>query len=579
MGPLEDSPGNSPPDAAECVSVPSAEDRRATDATLAELAVLRCHLRGEDATAAEATVDAARSALDRPTGLDVITIACKLSDFERSILLLTAGPDLVGAVGVELAERTGVPHLTFGAALAVLPDPHWSATAPTSGLRRWLLLALEDPTHLTTSRLLVDECILHRLAGLDVLDERLLGLSKVVEPPAALPAAWSAAAGHLAKAWRSAPVRLTGVGHRDAAGVSAHAARHSGRVLRELIGADLPVDPEDLRRTARVATREVWWGDTAFWIDLDVLSDEASARVQRAFSGTPMTAFSGGSAPAFDVPRPAHTEWAGLLAARSRPHRGRVLSWDDLVLPEAQLAQLRALGAAVRQRGRVLDDWGFAQRHQRGLGTSTLFVGPSGTGKTFAAEVLACALGRALVQIDLSQVVSKYIGETEKHLARCFDDAEQDGSVLFFDEADALFGKRTAVKDSHDRYANIEVSYLLQRLEAYSGLAILASNARGALDTAFLRRLTSIVVFPHPDAGARLKLWRHAFPAGMPCGDLDLERLARIDASGATIMAAALAAAYLAADAGEAVATGHVLRAINWELSKAGRAAAIARER
>ncbi|WP_282004266.1 ATP-binding protein [Propioniciclava sinopodophylli] len=543
-----------------------------TQATLAELAVLRCHVRDQRPDAAAAELAAARAGLDAPTGLDTITTGCGLSDFERSVLLLAAGPDLVGAVAQELEQRTGVPYLTFGSALALLPDAHWSATAPPSGLRRWLLLEPEDPSRLLTSRLVVDERILHLLAGLDVPDERVVLVSHVLEPPGTLPGAWEQAADRLAVAWASGPVRLTGAGPRDAAAVAARAAQRSGRPLRELAGADLSSYPDDVGRFARAAAREVRLGTTAFWVDLTALPDEAAARVQRAFAGVPMVTFMGGSALPFQVPRPAHAEWAALLAARA-PASEDPLTWSDLVLPESQLAQLRGLVAAVRQRGRVLDEWGFARRRHRGLGTSALFVGPSGTGKTFAAEVVAAELERELVQIDLSQVVSKYIGETEKQLARLFDEAEQNGSVLFFDEADALFGKRTEVKDSHDRYANIEVSYLLQRLERFSGLAILASNARAALDTAFLRRLTSVVVFPHPDADARLALWQRAFPDAMPRGDLDLPALSRVDATGATIMAAALAGAYLAADAGEPVGTGHVMRALDWELAKSGRPA------
>ncbi len=175
-------------------------------------------------------------------------------------------------------------------------------------------------------------------------------------------------------------------------------------------------------------------------------------------------------------------------------------TWDELVLPEPQLAALRQIAAQVRRRGRVYDDWGFARRNPRGLGVAALFCGGSGTGKTMAAEVLACELDLDLYRIDLSSVVSKYIGETEKNLRRVFDAAEDSGAILLFDEADALFGKRSDVKDSHDRYANIEVSYLLQRMEAYRGLAILTTNLKSALDPSFQRRLRFIVHFPFPDA-------------------------------------------------------------------------------
>ena len=170
----------------------------------------------------------------------------------------------------------------------------------------------------------------------------------------------------------------------------------------------------------------------------------------------------------------------------------------------------------------VYGDWGFAGKSTRGLGISALFSGASGTGKTMAAEVLANELALDLYRIDLSAVVSKYIGETEKNLRRLFDAAEETGAILLFDEADALFGKRSEVKDSHDRYANIEVSYLLQRMESYRGLAILTTNFRAALDPAFLRRIRFIVNFPFPDAGQRAEIWRGVFPSQTPVDGIEL---------------------------------------------------------
>jgi SpoVK/Ycf46/Vps4 family AAA+-type ATPase len=247
--------------------------------------------------------------------------------------------------------------------------------------------------------------------------------------------------------------------------------------------------------------------------------------------------------------------------------------WDDLVLPGPVLAQLRALAAAVRHRTTVLDDWGFAARTSRGLGSTALFAGPSGTGKTMAAEVIAGDLDLDLVHVDLSQVVSKWVGETEKHLRRVFDAAEDGGSVLLFDEADALFGKRSPVRDSHDRYANLEVGYLLQRMESFHGLAILTTNTRSALDPAFTRRLRSIITFPYPDPGLREAMWRSAFPAATPVAGLDRARLAAVDVPGGGIAAIALTAAYLGAGEGGEVTEDHVRTAARWELAKSGRAA------
>ena len=249
-----------------------------------------------------------------------------------------------------------------------------------------------------------------------------------------------------------------------------------------------------------------------------------------------------------------------------------VATWDDLVLPQAQVGVLRQVAAHVRGRTIVHQTWGFATRGPRGLGIAALFAGASGTGKTMAAEVLANELRLDLYRIDLSQVVSKYIGETEKNLRRIFDTAEDSGAILLFDEADALFGKRSEVRDSHDRYANIEVSYLLQRMEAYHGLAILTTNMKDALDQSFLRRLRFVVQFPFPNAAARAQIWNRAFPAKAPTRDLDVDRLARLQIPGGNIRNIALNAAFLAAgEAKPAITMSHVLHAARAEYAKLDR--------
>jgi AAA+ superfamily predicted ATPase len=242
--------------------------------------------------------------------------------------------------------------------------------------------------------------------------------------------------------------------------------------------------------------------------------------------------------------------------------------WDDLILPEAQKATLKQIGAHVRNRIKVHQDWGFAARDARGLGISALFAGESGTGKTMAAEVLAHELKLDLYRIDLSAVVSKYIGETEKNLRRVFDAAEDSGAILLFDEADALFGKRSEVKDSHDRYANIEVSYLLQRMESYRGLAILTTNLKTALDAAFQRRLRFVVQFPFPDQDLREAIWSRAFPSRTPLARIDNGKLARLSVTGGTIRNIALNAAFHAAEREEQVSMAHLLHAAHFEASK-----------
>lgn len=245
--------------------------------------------------------------------------------------------------------------------------------------------------------------------------------------------------------------------------------------------------------------------------------------------------------------------------------------WQDLILPESSMEMLRAMAAHVRQQAKVLEGWGFSARSARGLGITALFSGPSGTGKTLGAEILANELELDLYRIDLSQVVSKYIGETEKNLRGVFDAAETSGAALLFDEADALFGKRSEVKDSHDRYANIEVSYLLQRMEAYRGLAILTTNLRGALDAAFLRRIRYIVNFPFPDAALRRCIWERIFPDQVPRSGLDIDKLARLHLPGGNIRNVALNAAFLAAEDGGSVEMRHLLRAARTECAKLDR--------
>ena len=252
------------------------------------------------------------------------------------------------------------------------------------------------------------------------------------------------------------------------------------------------------------------------------------------------------------------------LAQRIRP----IATWDDLVLPDAQTATLHEIALQVRQRATVYGRWGFGERSNRGLGISAIFAGASGTGKTMAAEVLANELDLDLYKIDLSQVVSKYIGETEKNLRRVFDAAEEGGAILLFDEADAIFGKRSEVKDSHDRYANIEVSYLLQRMEAYSGLAILTTNMKSALDTAFLRRIRFVVSFPFPDVAQRAAIWRRIFPSATPTQALAPEKLARLNVAGGNIRNIALAAAFFAAEDASPVTMRHILRAAHGEYTK-----------
>lgn len=279
---------------------------------------------------------------------------------------------------------------------------------------------------------------------------------------------------------------------------------------------------------------------------------------------------------------------SGSLVATARDHAARALEglaqpivpqadWDDLILPEAQMAQLRQLAAFQTHRDTVLSRWGFRDKSARGLGLAALFSGPSGTGKTMAAELVAAALGQndghaALFRVDLSAIVSKYIGETEKNISRIFDAAENSGAVLLFDEGEALFGKRTTdVKDSLDRHANTETAHLLQRLEAYTGCAIVTTNLKTTVDEAFLRRFRVVIDFPFPDAAQRERIWRVIFPAGTPVEDLDHAALARLAVTGGFIRSIALSAAFLAAADGRAVSMTHMARAARAEIGKLGK--------
>jgi hypothetical protein len=244
--------------------------------------------------------------------------------------------------------------------------------------------------------------------------------------------------------------------------------------------------------------------------------------------------------------------------------------WSDLVLPSEKIHQLRHIAGWLKFRRTVHRDWGFGEKLSRGKGLIVLFTGPSGTGKTMAAEVLARELALELFQIDLSNVVSKYIGETERNLSGIFRDAERSQAVLFFDEADALFGKRTEVKDAHDRYANIEVNYLLQRVEQYEGIVVLATNLQTNLDDAFLRRIQQIVEFPFPDEVMRERIWRNHLPADAPrADDIDLAFLARqFKLAGGSIKNIVLNAAFQAAERNAPISMQHLVLAIASELQK-----------
>ncbi|MFD5970236.1 ATP-binding protein [Streptomyces sp. NPDC060311] len=288
-----------------------------------------------------------------------------------------------------------------------------------------------------------------------------------------------------------------------------------------------------------------------------------TARALAAFDGTPVTAD--------HVRLAARRQSASGLESHARRIRPAV-DWRDLVLPDKPLVQLRELALRARHRDRVLGDWRLSAGGGRGRGVLGLFAGESGTGKTLSAEVVAADLGLDLYVVQLSSVVDKYVGETEKNLERIFTEADRTDAVLLFDEADAVFGKRSEVKDAHDKYANMESAYLLQRLESFDGIALLTTNLRANIDEAFTRRLDLVVDFPFPDAEQRLALWRHGL-SRVPCSDgIDAEPLAReFELAGGSIRSAVVTAAYLAAGRDDTVTADDLLEGARREYRKAGR--------
>jgi hypothetical protein len=594
-------------------------------------------------------IDKAAAALPAPAALDHLCDAFSLSPFERDLLLLCAGVELDGNFHSLCASAHGDArrnYATFSLALAVLPEAHWNALTPTAPLRRWRLIeTAHGGESLLQTQLRIDERVLHYLAGVSYLDERLRGLITPFTSGRRLPPSQQRLAERIAEFWvgrnDSTSVHVALLCGDDQAGkrnVAAYACSLLGLRLHVMGASDVPQSVAEREALTRLWEREALLLGSALLLEGEPETTPAMSSLIEAMHGLLLVSVQDSlrlqnrASFRIDVPKPSVAEqqalWLDALgpaaeqvngelerlvsqfslgvegihnaseqarkdmaldgdavvngsslwdACRSlaRPRLGdlaqRIVpaaSWNDLVLPELQRRALADIAAHVRQRGKVYETWGFATKGERGLGISALFAGASGTGKTMAAEVLANDLRLDLYRIDLSQIVSKYIGETEKNLRRVFAAAEEGGAILLFDEADALFGKRSEVKDSHDRYANIEVSYLLQRMEAYRGLAILTTNLKSAVDTAFLRRLRFIIQFPFPDAAHRAEIWRRIFPAATPTSHIDCSRLARLSIPGGNIHNIALHAAFLAADANESVTMTHLLRAARTEYTK-----------
>ena len=528
---------------------------------------------------------AAQAPLEPPAAIDWLSELFGLSSFERDILLLCAGVEMDSQLAALCSEAQGQAqraYATFGLAMAILPEPHWSALTPTRPLRRFRLVQMQVGQGVTSAPLRIDERILHLLAGINILDSRLEGLLRPSPTPDWIADEHKVVAAQVVRVLETHRGQLPlfhfcGDDSQGQEDVATLVAQQAGRQLFTLCLEDLPAPGSDLDQLEILWRREALLLSGALLIQCG--SGTSNVSIRHLAERLPGLLFLASREPIrldraclrLDVNKPQPAEqkalWkkalgpagtgangaldmlsehfrlsakticsTGSLVKRengavrqqelwdvcrslSRPRLAdlaqRIIpsaSWEDLVLPDPQKQTLHQIASQVRHRMKVYETWGFAAKSNRGLGVSTLFTGESGTGKTMAAEVLSGELELDLYRIDLSSVVSKYIGETEKNLKQVFDAAEEGGVILLFDEADALFGKRSDVKDSHDRYANIEVSYLLQRMEAYQGLAILTTNLKSSMDRAFQRRLRFTVNFPFPDAAQREAIWNGIFP-------------------------------------------------------------------
>jgi hypothetical protein len=563
-----------------------------------------------------------------------------LSAFECDLLCLGVATELdprLGRVLAYLADDTRAtqPTMAIAASLFGWKD---GVSARMPGLLRWRLAqpVNGEPAWRSATSWLVDEAVVLSVRAERWVDPALDRVAKVIEPEdaARLPCLYPGVLAemlneHLRIRDRLADFALTGQEGSGRETLAAHFAAALGHSLLSVKTSNLPNTTapgtvlDGLVRAARLAhaTGSVpYWRDAetvtvADWMEVQVLAPMSLRGVQRdpapathRFTLPPLSVarrlqlwahYSDAEPPSIvwtqrltpaevklvsDGHGAANEDPPPALALRRAVTTHRELlqqlpcpyTWDDLVLPAELRRILEDFEAQVRLRWTVYEEWGFARLTHLGQGISALFGGPSGTGKTMAAQVLARSLGLALYRVDLAGVVNKYIGETEKRLRDVFDVCEGAGSLLFFDEADALFGNRTQVKDSHDRFANIEIDYLLQRIEQFEGVAILATNRKNDMDTAFLRRLRFVVEFLNPGKAERLALWQKALPGCSPSGerilgDVDLHMLAdELDINGAQIKSIALNAAFLAKDAGAKIGIEQIELAAQREYAKQG---------
>ena len=506
----------------------------------------------------------------------------RLTDYERECLTLSAARELLPG---RLSE------LTVGVSVGRLPGAALSSWLPAAPLRQYRLLELSESGPFMARTIRMPESVLHYLLGQGMIDADLP--VREVSAPRSVgtwtgPITRSAASTGAAEAWIAGRnLRVFRVHSSEIEDPADFVARWTREAL--LYGAGLVLEGDASRIAPLARFPLVIVGPATIdypAIDTTPVPQAGRQReeIWRESLGDRAAAMNGQLsqlARQFRLDESqirlaslAEDPWdkARELARRDLDGVAKRIEtesrWEDLILPPETEKLLKEIVAQTRHRYRVYDQWGMAARSRRGLGIGALFHGPSGTGKTLAAEVMANELKVDLYHVDLSQMVSKYIGETEKNLEKVFTAAESAGALLLFDEADALFGKRSEVKDAHDRYANIEVGYLLQRIEAYDGLVVLTTNLKGSLDAAFLRRFRFVVPFPFPDADDRRRLWEAAFPESAPTEDIDPARLARITLTGGSIRNIALASAFLAAQEEGPINSERILRAARRELSK-----------
>lgn len=565
--------------------------------------------------------------------LDELSARLGLSPFERAVVLFAAAAELVGATRALLGPLGGgMPSLGLALRACGGCGGDWAALRPNGVLRRARILAVADEGPASERAIYLEEPVLHFLHGTPQLDRRLNDIALPARAEDAADAPGEAVALLGRREARGLPLlELVADDPAHGADAAAAALAAAGYSALTIPTSRLPREPAALAALRGAWARDALLHDLGLVLIADGPPGETATLVTGFMSPVILVTAAPlpvSLAPSVRIALPPAAEdqraaWAralgpvaaarlageidalsgrlalpharlravadahrdsppGALAAAARadarpdgepfleriPPRAKL---TDLVLPDAARATVAAVIAAARGRERVANEWGFGEQSARGLGIAALFAGESGTGKTMAAEAIASELGVDLYKVEVSAVVSKYIGETEKHLRRVFAAAERCECVLLFDEADTLLGRRSEVRDAHDRYANLEVGYLLQLMESYRGLAVLTTNMPEALDPAFMRRLRFVVRFPLPGPDERRRMWERAFPAAAPVESIDPVRLSRLALSGGLIRNIALGAALRAADEARPITTADIAAAARAEFEKIDR--------